>query len=109
TRNNRVLYREGTTSTINTQSWVNRAVSYNASGNTGTATFNSALSLTIGGQQITITGLQRDTRTNRTESQYQTTSLILQSKELDKRKVQLKKERSEEHTSELQSRENLVC
>lgn len=87
TGNNRVQYRIGTTG-----AFTDISATYSSSGNTGTATFNSPLTLTIGGQQITITGLQRDSRTNRTEAQYQSTSYIIQQTELDKRKVKLKKD-----------------
>ena len=87
TGNNRVQYRIG-----DSGSFTNIPVSYSNSSNTGTATFTNALTLNIGGQQVTITGLQRDSRTSRNESQYQSTSYITQSTTFDKRKVRFKKE-----------------
>lgn len=87
TGNNRVQYRIG-----DSGSFTNIPVSYSSSSNTGTATFTNALTLNIGGQQVTITGLQRDTRTGRSASQYQSTSYITQSTTFDKRKVRFKKE-----------------
>lgn len=85
--NARVRYRMGTSGNFTAI-----PVSYSNSGNTGTATFTNMLTLTIGGQQITITGLQRDSRTNRNESQYRNTSYIIHSTNFDKRKVKLKKD-----------------
>lgn len=86
TGNSRVQYRIGTSG-----SFTNIPVSYSNSSNTGVATFNNPLVLTIGGKQITIVGLQRDSRTSRSETEYQSTGYVLINKQMDKRKVQLKK------------------
>lgn len=85
---NRVQYRNGTNG-----DFTNIPVSYNYSGNTGVADFTTPLTLTIGGRQIVITGLQRDRRTNRSQTDHRSTSyIVLNTKELNKRKVQLKKD-----------------
>lgn len=85
---NRVQYRNGTSG-----SFTNIPVNYNSSGNTGVADFTTPLTLTIGGRQIVITGLQRDSRRNRSLTNYRSTSyIVLNTKELNKRKVQLKKD-----------------
>ncbi|SFN47443.1 hypothetical protein SAMN05421741_1063 [Paenimyroides ummariense] len=84
---NRVQYRTGTTG-----SFTSIPVSYSNSSNVGTATFNTNLSLNVGGQQIIINGLQRDSRTTMTEAQYRTAGYVVQTTDFDKRKIKLKKD-----------------
>lgn len=83
----RVQYRTGTTG-----SFTSIPVSYSNSSNVGTATFNTNISLNVGGQQIIINGLQRDSRTTMTLAEYRTAGYVVQTTDFDKRKIKLKKD-----------------
>lgn len=83
----RVQYRIGTTGTF-----INVPVSYSSSNNLGTAVFNSPLSLTLNGNDIVISRLERDSRVNRTVAQQRLLSSLYETKSFDKRKVKFRKD-----------------